>query len=53
MGSEKSCLPPGYRLDRSAPDVWALRRSEGSVVAYFSARGVTWRAVEATAWEDP
>jgi hypothetical protein len=28
MGSEKSCLPPGYRLDRSAPDVWALRRSE-------------------------
>ena len=53
MGSEKSCLPPGYRLDRSAPDVWALRRSEGSVVAYFSARGVTWRAVEATACEDP
>ena len=46
------CLPPGYRLDRSDPDVWALRRSEGWVVAYFSARGVTWNAVETTAWED-
>jgi hypothetical protein len=22
------------------------------VVAHFSARGVTWKAVEATAWED-
>jgi hypothetical protein len=45
-------LPPGYQLDRSDPDVWTLRRSEGWVVAYFSARGVTRAAVEATAWED-
>jgi hypothetical protein len=22
-------LPPGYRMDRSDPDVWTLRRSEG------------------------
>jgi hypothetical protein len=22
-------LPPGYRLDRSDPDVWALRRGLG------------------------
>jgi hypothetical protein len=54
MGTEerKPCLPPGYRLDRSEPDVWSLRRSEGWIVAHFSARGVTWKAVEATAWED-
>jgi hypothetical protein len=32
--------------------VWALRRPEGWVVAHFSSRGVTWKAVEATAWED-
>jgi hypothetical protein len=30
-------LPPGYRLDRSDPDLWALRRPKGWVVAYFSA----------------
>lgn len=45
-------LPPGYRLDRSDPDVWMLRRSEGWVVAYFSAWGVTKEAIEETAWED-
>jgi hypothetical protein len=45
-------LPPGYRLDRSDPDVWALRRSEGWVVAYFSAPGVSRDAIEQTAWED-
>jgi hypothetical protein len=49
MRSEDPRLPPGYRLDRSDPELWALRRSEGWVVAYFSARGVTWKAVEATA----
>jgi hypothetical protein len=37
MGPEEPRLPPGYLLDRSDPDVWALRRSEGWVVAYFSA----------------
>ena len=45
-------LPPGYRLDRSDPDVWALRRSDGWVVAYFSARGVTTEAIEQVAGED-
>jgi hypothetical protein len=45
-------LPPGYRLDRSDPDVWALRRYEGWVVAYFSAWGATKEAIEQVAWED-
>ena len=45
-------LPPGYRLDRSDPDVWALRRPEGWVVAHFIARGATKEAIEKTAWED-
>jgi hypothetical protein len=53
MGPEGNLsLPPGYRLDRSDPDVWALRRPEGWVVAYFSARGATREAMEQTAWED-
>ena len=38
MGPEPDLrLPPGYRLDSSDPDLWALRRYEGWVVAYFSA----------------
>jgi hypothetical protein len=45
-------LPSGYRLDRSDPDVWTLRRAEGWVVAHFRARGATKEAIEATAWED-
>jgi hypothetical protein len=45
-------LPPGYRLDRSDPDVWLVRRSESWVVAYFSARGATKEAIEQVAWED-
>jgi hypothetical protein len=45
-------LPPGYRLDRSDPDVWALRRPEGWVVAHFSAQGATNEAIEQVAWED-
>jgi hypothetical protein len=52
MGSEEPRLPRGYWLDRSDPDVWLVRRSEGWVVAYFSARGVTKEAIEQTAWED-
>lgn len=52
MGSEEPCLPPGYRLDMSDPDVWALRRPGGWVVAHFSARGVTSEAIEQVAWED-
>ncbi len=50
--SEEPRLPPGYRLDRSDPDVWALRRPEGWVVAHFSARGATKEAIEQVAWED-
>ncbi len=38
MRPEELHLPLGYRLDRSDPDVWALRRPEGWAVAYFSAR---------------
>jgi hypothetical protein len=51
-GSEEPRLPPGYRLDRSDPDVWTLRRPEGWVVAYFSAQGATTETIEQTAWED-
>jgi hypothetical protein len=51
-GPEELRLPPGYRLDRSDPDVWMLRRPEGWVVAYFSARSATREAIEETAWED-
>jgi hypothetical protein len=46
------CLPPGYWLDRSDPDLWTLRRPEGWVVAHFSARGATKGAIEEVAWED-
>jgi hypothetical protein len=45
-------LPSGYRLDMSDPDVWTLSRSEGWVVAHFSARGTTKKAIEQVAWED-
>jgi hypothetical protein len=51
-GSEEPRLPPGYRLDRSDSDVWALRRPEGWVVAHFSAQGATKEAIEKIAWED-
>jgi hypothetical protein len=49
---EKLRLPPGYRLDRSDPDVWELRRPEGWVVAHFSARGATRETIEEVARED-
>jgi len=51
-GSEDLRLPPGYRLDRSDPDLWTLLRPEGWMVAYFSARGATKEAIEQAAWED-
>ena len=51
-GSEEPRLPPGYRLDRSDPDVCALRRPEGWVVAHFSARGAAKKAIEQVVWED-
>jgi hypothetical protein len=49
MRSEEPRLPPGYRLDRSDPDLWTLRRPEGWVVAHLSARGATKEAIEQTA----
>jgi hypothetical protein len=52
MGSEEPRLPPGYRLDRSDPDLWTLLRAQGWVVAHFSARGATKEAIEQLAWED-
>jgi hypothetical protein len=52
MGTEELRLPPGYWLDRSDPDVVALRRPEGWVVAHFSARGATRETIEEVAWED-
>jgi hypothetical protein len=53
MGSEGELrLPPGYHLDRSDPDVWALLRAQDWAVAHFSARGATKEAIEQTAWED-
>ena len=51
-GSEEPRLPLGYRLDRSDPDVWTLRRPEGWVVAHFNARGATKEAIEQEAWQD-
>jgi hypothetical protein len=43
-------LPPGYHLDRSDPDVWALRLPGGWVVEYFSAQGAIREAIERAAW---
>ena len=45
-------LQPGYRLDMSDPNVLALHRPEGWVVAHFSARGATREAIDEAAWED-
>ena len=48
----ESRLPPGYRLDKSDPDVWTLRRPGVWVVAHFSTRGATKEAIGKTALED-
>src|SRR5215211_6065268 len=45
-------LPPGYRLDRSDPDVIILLSPSGSVVSHFSGRGATQQTIECEAWED-
>ena len=46
-------LPKGYRSDlASDPDAPALRRPDGTVVARFSARGMTHEALEREALED-
>jgi len=39
-------LPPGYRLERSDPDVLVLLCPHGKAVARFSARGATAEAIE-------
>ena len=39
-------LPPGYSLERSDPDVLVLLCPQETVVARFSARGVTAEAIE-------
>jgi hypothetical protein len=44
-------LPFGYYLERDGT-LLILRRSEGSFVAAFSARGVDLFEVELTLWED-
>jgi len=45
-------LPEDYRLDlANDPDVPALRRPDGVVVARFSAGGMTEEAIEHEAWE--
>jgi len=45
-------LPPGYKLDRSDPDVLILWSASGSMVSRFSARGAKQQSVEHEAWED-
>jgi hypothetical protein len=41
-------LPPGYSLERSDPEVLVLLCPGGTVIACFSAQGVTAEAIE---WE--
>ena len=46
-------LPEGYRFDLAGdPDAPALRRPDGTMVARFSARGMTHEALEREALED-
>jgi hypothetical protein len=46
-GSSKELrLPPGYRVDRSDPDVLVLRCPNGKALARFSAQGATAEAIE-------
>jgi hypothetical protein len=48
---KSSTLPFGYYVELE-PDVLLLRRSDGSLVAAFSARGVDLFEVELAVWED-
>jgi hypothetical protein len=46
-GSSKEVrLPPGYRVDRSDPDVLVLLCPDGTAIARFSAQGATAEAIE-------
>lgn len=49
---EEPRLPPGYRLNRSDPDMRTLRRTEGWIVAYFNAGGASKEVIEEAAWDD-
>jgi hypothetical protein len=49
--ANKFRLPPGYRLERDA-DLLELRRTDGSLVAAFSAGGASPAAVVREAEED-
>lgn len=44
--SEEVRLPPGYRVDRSDPDVLVLLCPQGAAVARFSAQGAKAEAIE-------
>jgi hypothetical protein len=44
--SKELRLPPGYRVERSDPDVLVLRCPHGTAVARFSVRGATAEAIE-------
>jgi len=45
-------LAPTYYLDESDPDIVVLRRTDGSFVAAFSARGATKEGIRQAAQED-
>ncbi len=45
-------LPPGYMLDKSDPDIRIVRRTDGSFVAAFSARGASRESILEAAEED-
>lgn len=51
-GEVEPNLPPGYRLDRSDPDLWVLRRRDGSEVGAFSGRGTDPTEVSREAWRN-
>ena len=44
--SEELRLAPGYRVERSDPDVLVLGCPHGTAVARFSVRGATKEAIE-------
>jgi hypothetical protein len=44
-------LPPGYHAHLD-PDILVLRRTDSSVIARFSGRGLVAEEVERAAWED-
>ena len=52
MQYKRMRLPPGYILDMSDSDVLVLRRSDGSSVAAFSARGADPTELRRAAEED-